>query len=296
MVEDIVTEYKTFLKTSHLVDLSLPMHVYMSAYEEDGLQVSVSVSSLIPSSPVPSSEHVRALMGILVFVWLDVVIHRSCISTMQGRAGQEPCLAAGAFAAKRLSQLRQLQADHAPQLGQDRQGSRRRCPPCLLFVLCRAGTMVHFSPNTRSAVTQTLPGRTTWSSRSACRPLPARWAAMAARSWSCQWPRPLDHRLLLVKFASPANELCAVLAVQQQSSCCAAGGDCIIAPLHDCSRDMKASYFSCARKYRRQVHVVSVSSAVKCRLRQEVNETSRLPDLCRGDAKWPDLARSAHVS
>ena len=44
VVENIVTEYKTFLKTSHMVDLKLPMHVYMSGYDEDGLKLTIAVS------------------------------------------------------------------------------------------------------------------------------------------------------------------------------------------------------------------------------------------------------------
>lgn len=43
VVESILQEYKAFLKAHPLVDKTLPMHVYMSAYEEDGLRVSVSV-------------------------------------------------------------------------------------------------------------------------------------------------------------------------------------------------------------------------------------------------------------
>ncbi len=49
MVETIVSEYKTFLKTSHMVDLTLPMHVYMSSYDEDGLKLTIAVR---PSSTV----------------------------------------------------------------------------------------------------------------------------------------------------------------------------------------------------------------------------------------------------
>lgn len=45
-MEDILKEYKGYLRASHLVDLSLPVHVYLNGFEEDGLKISVAVRAL----------------------------------------------------------------------------------------------------------------------------------------------------------------------------------------------------------------------------------------------------------
>lgn len=43
VVESILEEYKAYLKSHPLVDKTLPVHVCLSAYEEDGLKIAVSV-------------------------------------------------------------------------------------------------------------------------------------------------------------------------------------------------------------------------------------------------------------
>ena len=119
-----------------------------------------------------------------------------------------PCVslltAADALAAQRVAQLREFQADDAAGAGQDRQGTRRRwgfrmaalplvqitCGPRTCAMLAIAAAPIRRVPEEASRRAQTLPGRTTSSSRSGSA-LAWSTAATAARSWS-SLPSPED--------------------------------------------------------------------------------------------------------
>ena len=180
------------MKASHLVDLSLPMHAFMSGYEEDGLKLSVSVefhhvplpctwSGLSNHMPLAGSTPRQGGLGM------------AQASSDPRRPTENGCVQVHSLPSASRS-FATFQQTMLLSLGKIVKAHGAGAPPCQLPVLCaEQGPCDAMGFDGRAARAQISPGRIMWSSRSACRPLQPSWAATAARSGSCRRLPPLEH-------------------------------------------------------------------------------------------------------